>query len=196
MIFFEFHLTLSDFPLASVKHLESFCEKHKAKALWIELERGDSPQQPMLNKVITAENFDIALNEAKQLTTLLNEEVHPVNRVKIEIPFVSLEAYHQSSANAPVLYHEWHGKIDLNNKEELLEVCLKHKAHLSRNALKNQQNLRFVTLRTYAAASDFRHRVLQLQTDLRHGNWPLLKEQYETCVYDSKVALDNGWLQA
>ncbi|NUN99434.1 MAG: hypothetical protein HUU01_02325, partial [Saprospiraceae bacterium] len=91
-------------------------------------------------------------------------------------------------------YFEWHCKINYIQIEELLGVCEKHKVHLSLNSLKNETNVRFITLREFGAKWTFGQRIAVVLSDLQKGGWTVLKQQSEYCIYDNNNFLDNGWL--
>ena len=91
-------------------------------------------------------------------------------------------------------YFEWHCKINYTQIDELLELCQKHKVHLSLNSLRNESNIRFITLREFGTKQEFNLRILALSNDLRSGDWTILKQQSEYCIYDNNTFLDNGWL--
>jgi hypothetical protein len=91
-------------------------------------------------------------------------------------------------------YFEWHGKVLLNEPDQLLRLCEKHQVHLSKNALKDEHNARFVTLREYRDYDRFQKRIEVLTTDLAHHGRELLKQDAEYCIYDNNTNFDDGWL--
>ncbi|TNE79885.1 MAG: hypothetical protein EP332_09005 [Bacteroidetes bacterium] len=195
MILFESHITLSKLERNELDNFITFCKNIHGKPLWIELSRGDFIQQPMLNLLSKQSQISGALNESRRHSNSLIERGWEVERIKIEIPFSDLNRYLTSHAQHNVIYHEWHGKIQLHSRIELEKVCERNGVHLARNALKLNEQIHFITLREFASPELFQLRLKQLKLDLESGPWPLLKEQAESCVFDSNLYLDHGWLE-
>ena len=74
-----------------------------------------------------------------------------------------------------------------------MQICNTHRAHLSSNSLKNEDNLRFITLREFGTKQQFESRVQNILNAL-HKGWDIIKQESEYCIYDNNVFLDNGWL--
>jgi hypothetical protein len=190
---FELHITTSPLLVKEMDDFVSFCITHEAKPLLIELARGEYIDQPMMNKVILVHSLDEALLIASGLTEQLNANNWKVQRLKIEIPAYYAGQWNASEqAFAP--YFEWHGKIKGDPTPELLGFCQQHRAHLSLNALKKEDNYRFITLREFESKAVFQERVDHISGSLTAAGWPLIKEVSEFCVYDNNVYLDKGWL--
>jgi len=190
---FELHITIHDLPAGREDAFIDCCAALAGKPMMIELSRGDYIHQPMLNKVVYATSLAGALADARFLSTLLEAEAFPVKRVKIEVPAT---ASGQDFEFAPDFrpYFEWHGKVKYERADTLLALCTAHQVHLSLNALKKDQDTRFVTLREFGSATLFDQRIRKLISALDAGNWPVIKQQAEYCVYDDHVILDKGWL--
>lgn len=190
---FELHITTSPVAKGEIDDFVSFCNTHGAKPLLIELARGEYIAQPMMNKVILVHSLNEALLSATGLSEQLNANNWKVQRLKIEIP-----AYHSEQWNAGEHafepYFEWHGKIKGDPTPELLGFCQQHRAHLSLNALKIEDNFRFITLREFESKVVFQQRVDCITGSLMAAGWPLIKDVSEFCVYDNNVYLDKGWL--
>jgi hypothetical protein len=189
---FELHITTSPLLVKEIHDFVSFCLIHEAKPLLIELARGEYIAQPMMNKVIIVHSLDDALLAATGLSAQLHANNWKVQRLKIEIPAYHAEKWNVEHAFKP--YFEWHGKIKGNVTPELLGFCQQHRAHLSLNALKKEDNYRFITLRESGSKEVFQQRVDRIAGSLTAAGWPLIKDVSEFCVYDNNVYLDKGWL--
>lgn len=190
---FEIHLTTQPISIGQQAAFSQCCLENDAKPLLIELAQGETMQQPMASKVIKAESLVQAINEGKRLSEKLAQYQFPIHRMKIEVPSYHSELFtHHLNGFQP--YFEWHGKVEFDRTADLLTLCLAHGAHLSRNALKNQAGIRFVTVREYGTKAQFGTRVSQLTQALQTGGWPVQKQQAEYCIFDSNTHLDHGWL--
>lgn len=170
-----------------------FCGIHNAKAILIELAKGDFTHQPMLSKVAYAETLNQALSVGNMLSSQLQQGGFEVKRLKIEIP---ANRAHEliTSPSGFSSYFEWHGKLSYTAPDDLIQLAVRHKAHLSFNALSGQSDTRFLTLREYGTEQLFRGRVQALVRGLSEGDWRILKQEFEYCVYDNNAFLDQGWL--
>ena len=190
---FELHITTSPLAAANIPDFLAFCETQQAKALLIELARGAFIEQPMFNKVVYCTGLNEALQHATIVSRGMQQQNWEIKRLKIEIPdYLAVNYQHGSNNHLP--YFEWHGKVNGRVTPGLLEICRIHEAHLSLNALKRQENSRFITLREYGDHAAFCQRVAKLKAHLTEADWPLLKDISEYCIYDNNVHLDNGWL--
>lgn len=190
---FEIHITTVLNDTKQEKEFVEFCKNNEAKPLVIHLERGEFVNQPMLSKTIQAGDLQEALKLANTYKAKLTHEEFPVIRVKIEVPATDFSLFENVNPEFEH-YFEWHGKVELGNRPQLEEICLKHKVHLSRNALKDEPHLRFITLREFGGEDQFKNRITVLKSDLAAGGSEIRKEESEYCIYDDKKALDNGWL--
>jgi len=187
---FELHITVASLSPAGVNDLLAFCTKNGAKPLLIELSRGECIYQPMVNKIISLESLEEALEIATELSVGLKALNFEVRRLKVEVPAYCSDRWDGAGDR----YFEWHGKISFTSGDELDRVWELHRAHLSRNALKNEGNRRFVTLREAGHREIFEDRIGRLTTDLALRGIPVIKEVSEYCVYDNNLYLDKGWL--
>ncbi len=191
---FEIHITVGSLLTSEQENFVQVCRQYDAKPLLIELAKGDFMQQPMLTKVLYTTTLGIALQNASNYSTLLEQAGFIANRVKIEIPADCAKAYKDDTQYSFTKYFEWHGKIDYINTGSLLALCSEHKVHLSVNALKNDPGTRFITLREFGNYAVFMGRIASLANALQAGGWNLTKQQAEYCIYDTNQLLDNGWL--
>jgi hypothetical protein len=190
---FEIHITVTSLSTPQLDTFIEACRYLQAKPLLIELAQGATTTQPMLGKVVHRRSLAEALVVAEADAAYLGLQRLPVTRIKIEMP--ANDTYSPVYLAHPGFtpYFEWHGKVPYQQPEELLAVCVQHKAHLSINALKGATATRFVTLREFGTATAFEARVAQLTAAL-HPKWPLLKQEAEYCLFDTNTALDTGWL--
>lgn len=192
LIPFEIHITLTDLPVTRTAEFVTSCAAQNAKPMLIELEQGAFQRQPMLSKVVEDTSLNQALAHAHQLAGVLQQQLFTATRIKIEIPAADAAGYVQRGGEG--LYYEWHGKVHYRQPEDLLVLCLAHQVHLSANALRNQAEVRFVTLRETGTYAVFESRLQQLVRALAEKGWPVIKQQAEYCIYDNNIQLDTGWL--
>lgn len=190
---FEAHLTVAALaPWQEWEFLQT-CEALSAKPIFIELQRGQHWQQPMATFGLMAKDSTEAIAKCLPMALRLNAKGYKVIRTKLEIPAENVGKVF--AANGFAGYFEWHGRILLENTVKLLEICAQHGAHLSRNALRNDPDHRFVTLRTHLHKLDFEEKLQKLKADLALAGIHIQKERAEYCVHDTKMQLDAGWLQ-
>jgi hypothetical protein len=191
---FEIHITTAHFHVSEIDNFVNFCIQQEAKPIFIELSKGDCMSQPMFTKVVYMENIEQALSKAREYVDLLFSIKFNIQRIKIEVPLEFSEQFQDIHDIAYQKYYEWHGKIDYTKIKELNDLCEEHKAHLSLNALKNQTDLRFITLREFGSSTAFKSRVNNLTNDLTKQGWTVFKQHFEYCIFDDNTFLDNGWL--
>ncbi|GAB5527331.1 MAG: hypothetical protein Roseis2KO_52030 [Roseivirga sp.] len=190
---FEIHLTTGDLPQEREQQFSTYCQSVGAKALLIELSRGQYMQQPMLSTIVYANHLEAVLSEANTLSSGLEQHNFKAKRLKIEIPAFHAHKF-ADSPSAFDRYFEWHGKISYTDVELIESLCQKHKVHLSVNALKNAPGTRFITLREYGSKARFEERVQGLLKDFEIKRLSINKQQAEYCIYDNNSRLDAGWL--
>lgn len=190
---FEIHITIENLSSNRQQDFLDFCVTNEAKPLLIELSKGDFIHQLMLSKVVYSNSLDHILAVSTEIAKAMNTQNFLIKRLKIEIPsnYSDLLKEYSSSFDK---YFEWHGKVNYTQPDKLLDICKKHKVHLSLNSLRNETNTRFITLREFGTKPKFENRILSLLNDLQTGNWEVLKQQSEYCIYDNNNFLDHGWL--
>lgn len=186
----ELHLTCGALQAAELPAFVAVCEQVGCRPLLIDLPHGHQKQQPMATAWLRGDLED-AKAEAMGLAQWLARAGMAVVRVKVESAIEGHEQLHR-----PDQYFEWHGKLALHDAPALARLCEAHGARLSRNSLKGDTNVRFVTLRSREPLAAFRARVSALADQLDRGGWPLLKQASEFCLHDSRESLDAGWLEA
>lgn len=190
---FEIHITIGDLPVSREQAFIVACRAQAAKPLIIELSQGEHMHQPMLSKIIYADSLGEVLDHATDISQTFTSQNFSIQRLKIEVPAFHHEMFTNEGSSFE-RYFEWHGKIELKEMEELLSLCEAHKVHLSRNSLKNEAKIRFVTLREFGTHQRFERRLHTLTQALTQGGWPIIKQQAEYCIYDNNAFLDTGWL--
>lgn len=190
---FEIHITTGNLTVGRETDFVDFCTTRNAKPLLIELAKGICIHQPMFSKVVYAASVEPILAIATDISHSMNNLEFPVKRLKIEVSSDHAGLLNHYSPNFEK-YYEWHCKLHYLQMDRLLELCEKHGVHLSLNSLRNEPTIRFITLREFGTKSRFEERISALSKDLFNGNWNILKQQSEYCIYDSNNFLDSGWL--
>jgi hypothetical protein len=132
---------------------------------------------------------------------------HRVVRLKIEthLPTTrpsdgAMAPQEDASERSANCYFECHLKLLLAEEpdDDLRQWIADQGAHLSRNARKRRddgQHERFVTARVFEVSPEIaRRRFAALEQTLRDAGAKILEVESESCVYDSALALDAGWL--
>jgi hypothetical protein len=189
ILLYELHLTVEALYRDDLQPFESLCGTLGGKALVIELQEGVHSTQPMFSTTYHAHSTEDAIQQAEELGVAFKAKNYSPIRYKLEVDAVY--GKHKEHNNG---YYEWHGKVVIEKAEDLLRLCKRHGAHLSLNALKNSEDSRFVTLREYGTFETFHKRLDELKNTLSSSGFAVLKQHHEYCVYDSKIALDDGWL--
>ncbi|WP_118972357.1 hypothetical protein [Taibaiella koreensis] len=191
---YELHLTLRGLEQGEEQAFLDFCARNAAKPLLIELARGQTSSQPMFSKVVSCLSIQEALRQMRANAALLEVAGYSVCRLKMEVPAAcACRATLPETADFQP-YYEWHGRIAYREVAALHLLCARFAVHLSRNALRQEAETRFITLREYGDEQHFSTRLDVLKSELEAGAWTLFKEQSEYCVYDDNLALDKGWL--
>lgn len=201
---FETHITVRLDGSRDIEALRRWGGEHGVKCLHIVLDRGVSASQPMLTRWGRG---DLAgeLQTASVLGRSLDAEGFPVTRVKIEaapgnpgVPQSEAEARGHPSER----YFEHHVKLLLEDGADvspLVEIAERHGAHLSRNALRvrdDGRHERFVTQRCRPVGrAEARRRLDALLDALAPLGHPILETEEEFVVYDSNLAVDEGWIR-
>lgn len=199
---FEVHLTVR--TAGRFDDFRNWCVAEQCKCVWIVLDRGIEVQQPMATWRRGCTVLPAVIAEAHQRAGALEQAGFEVVRVKIEadpaneqVPTTDEAARLEPSSH----YFEHHIKLRRNvsaGREMLLQACLEHSAHLSRNAWRQPVNgveERFVTLRSFAVGrSTSEEQLRRLLVALEAKGEEVTEVESEFAVYDSNLALDNGWL--
>lgn len=163
---------------------------------------GQPPQrQPSATAWLRAD-LEEARAEAMALAQWLAHAGVAVLDVKVDAPVQDLERFGPSGTHGEHGHHgyggyqgryfEWRGKLRQPNEMAALQaLCKVHGAQLSRD---NLRDTCFVTLRSREPQAGFDARVEALAQQLAHGGWPLLKQQSEVCLHDSRELPNIDWL--
>ncbi|NIA00635.1 hypothetical protein [Massilia sp. CCM 8734] len=189
---YEIHLTTAPLAAAQWDALERFAAATGAKPMVIALARGIHPVQPMLT-LRRAGQLDEVIAHAQALAGQAAQAGFEVVRCKIE-----QDASPDAQPVVPARHHyfEWHGRMLVPEpiRLQLAALCAPFGAHLSNNAIRGG-DLRYVTLRETGGHASLRARVAELTGALDAHGWLIEKQQWESVVYDSNLALDKGWLE-
>lgn len=201
---FEAHITIAARDRSGgsdVGMFERWCEASGTKCVLIALPRGVCTFQPMTATYHRGGFADVR-EQVFGLAREIDAAGFAVSRVKIEatgansgLPQTSREA-----RRAPNNYFEFHMKVVLRNAAEraaLETVARAYGAHLSRNARfagADGSEERFVTLRAYGVGQQEAAFMFRAFDDaVRKLGLPVSHRLTEYAVYDTNVALDDGW---
>lgn len=199
---FEVHVTVA--VTGSLDTFRHWCEAERCKCVWIVLARGVEVQHPMATWRRSGTVLPDVLAEAKQRVEALQRGGFVVVRLKIEADISNdqvPEADDDARLEPASCYFEHHVKLrrDVNvGCESLMQVSLSHSAHLSHNAWRQPiegVEERFVTLRSHGVGHRTSAQQLKgLLTALKSVGELITEVESEYAVYDSNLALDDGWL--
>ncbi|WP_254076079.1 hypothetical protein [Streptomyces sp. P3] len=188
---------------ADEDRIRRWAEGHRAKYTRIVLDRGSTPDQPML----TVRGHGVLQTQRKAALSWIERlcaEGFSVARVKIEaapwnedVPRTAAEA----QGLPPGYYFEHHVKLALRDETEVAAVralAQSHCAHVSRNArrdLGGRGHERFVTQRCRGVGRiEARRRLDALLGALATAGFEAVEVEEEFVVHDDRPALDSGWI--
>jgi len=181
----EVHLTV-DLEGKHPDLLAALARAHGCRFLHVLLDAGTHPSQPMLSWRQAA-GVDTALKRVAELTRALELQGMRVLRVKIEV---------KPDASVQPLYFEVHFKVELDRGKasELQALARELDVHVSRSAFARRagKEQRFLTARARTLANalvSFEN----IETTLASRGWQVLSGDREAVLYDSNLALDEGW---
>ncbi len=198
---FEAHLTVR--PPADESRLTDWAAAHGLRYSRILLDRGATPDQPMLTFARSGTVDDMMRAVRSHTRTLESAGFTPV-RVKIEasprnaqIPQTAQDA----ASLPPGCYFEHHIKLLLSGNDDVGRVrtlAQPHGAHVSRNARRsagNGRHQRFVTQRCRGVGlPEAGRRLDSLLKDLNANDFPVIEVEREFVVLDDHPVLDAGWI--
>ncbi|MEU0601477.1 hypothetical protein ABZ484_25005 [Streptomyces sp. NPDC006393] len=201
---FETHLTLApQVGQDSDEPIRDWAERHGLKYTRIVLDRGRTPDQPMLTR-----RGEGTLSEqvaaAHQWTERLRGDGFHVTRVKIEAaPWAT--GVPRTDAEAAALpgdrYFEHHVKLLLPGERQVAAVralAVPHTAHVSKNARRTSADgthERFVTQRCRGVGRpEARRRLDALLRALAEAACTVAEVEEEFVVHDDNPAVDAGWI--
>ncbi len=191
---YEVHITINPIEESEIERFVSFCNSIAAKPILIELPKGQTSQQPMISKVFKSLQEGALEHQINLLKSEFANNSYDIVRTKVEVPLDFINRGRREFPDYYGQYFEWHGKVEFEEIEQLKKSIQYLDAHISRNALKNNSNRRFVTVRAYQNKRFFLNKVDTIKTALRHAGLRLIKDEYEYCIYDSNKTTDAGWI--
>lgn len=200
---FEAHVSVDAAPPAECERFRALCAELGVKCVLIELPEGQTRSQSMTASYHHGSLADVA-EEVAALSRRIRAAGFPIRRVKLEAVATNdgvPDTDAQAALFPPSNYFEFHVKLLLTATADLArlgELCARHDAHLSRNALKRDaagRSERFATLRVYRAGRQraFAHFDAFL-ADLEAAGYVFTNKLREYAIYDTAVALDAGWI--
>lgn len=199
---FELHLTTTPLTSDRLPAFTKLCESVGGKAVLIDLPIGQHTQQPMPTLTKFSDDFTKVVTLMQELGQTVTQAGFTIVRHKVEIParevgeFFTHHPQHEYQG-----YFEWHGKVKFHGNmglQHLREVAKSHHAHISKNALKNDKNHRFITVRhdTYEVFFQKIGELVSAVLSSPYYQLTLVKAQAEYCIYDDQLALDDDWSHA
>ncbi|MGW2429681.1 hypothetical protein [Streptomyces sp. NPDC001640] len=202
---FETHLTVraqnrgeGDDPI------RLWAEHHGIKYTRIVLDRGRTPDQPMLTCPGRG-HLAGQLATARQWSQRLQDDGFRVVRLKIEAaPWnADVPETDDEAADLPGhCYFEHHAKLVLSSESQVAAVralAAPHSAHVSRNARRTSahgRHERFVTQRCRGVGREEADRRLDvLLRVLTAAGYEAVEVEKEFVVYDDNPAVDAGWIK-
>jgi hypothetical protein len=183
--YYELHVTVLP---ERVLEFASFCEKIKAKPLYIQLQNGNHRDQLMLATTTMLPDDSKALAWANDYADMLRPHFSLL-RVKLESRLTQGEK----------CYYEAHWKLDFKYDpmfwtHETDKFLMRHPELLwSRNMFDTR--IHYLSQRIYdhadpiLASTQFNASGVAINFD----GLPLVKTHYERCVYDDNPSIDTGW---
>ncbi|WP_329116353.1 hypothetical protein [Streptomyces sp. NBC_01465] len=202
---FETHLTVVPGAMAGDEgRIRRWAAHHRVKYTRIVLDRGATPEQPMLT-VRGHGGLPAQREAALTWVERLEAEGFGVARVKIEaapwnedVPRTAAEAQELP----PGCYFEHHVKVALADESEVAavrELAERHTAHVSRNARRElgaSGHERFITQRCRdVGRAEARRRLDALLDALAAVGFKAVEVEEEFVVHDDRPALDSGWIE-
>ncbi|MFE7652331.1 hypothetical protein ACFU6M_05300 [Streptomyces bottropensis] len=206
---FETHLTVvigDESRGGGEGRVRRWARRHRVKYTRIVLDRGATPDQPMLT-VRGEGSLSARRAAASEWVERLGTEGFGVARVKIEaapwnedVPLTAAEA----RTLPPGCYFEHHVKLALADDREVGRVralAERHAAHVSRNARRavggrgGRGHERFVTQRCRdVGRPEARRRLDALLDALAEAGFEAVEVEEEFVVHDDRPDLDSGWI--
>ncbi|MDX2646917.1 hypothetical protein PV341_25770 [Streptomyces sp. PA03-1a] len=200
---FETHFTVPAPRPGDEERIRHWAERNGLKYTRIVLDRGATPDQPMLT-VRGRGALPAQRAAAARWTGRLRAEGIGVARVKIEAaPWNTGVPRTRGQARAlpPGCYFEHHVKLVITDPvrlDEVRAIAGRHAAHVSRNArrdLGDRGHERFVTQRCRdVGRPEARQRLDRLLADLTQAGLTAVEVEEEFVVHDDRPALDDGWI--
>lgn len=184
---YEIHLTLE---VSDIETFKNDCKKVGIKPILIETENYNKEQgiQIMTSSQHKGKNYKNTLKYLNNLLTGYN-----VLREKVEIqPLPKKHPEH--------IYYESHLRLVLPkdyNMDIIRDLCKKNDFHCSKNLLKVDNNYiyQMITYRGYEMKlQSFQKKICNMINILQSKKIDFDKVEFEECVFDTNVNVDNSWL--
>jgi len=183
--YFELHVTVLPHGILDFAR---FCTYWNAKPLYIQLDKGEHPDQLML--ATTAMLPDDAA--AKEWALSFGEKVAAnfgVARVKLE----------SRLTEGPNEYYEAHWKLDYKHSPEywgpIVRTFASDRPELLHSRSLLDTRTHYLSQRIYGSEDSLAasHEFNRSGVAINFGGLPLAKAHYERCVFDSNASFDAGW---
>lgn len=199
---FETHITVNLSQSEQWEYFAKWCQSRDLKCVHIVLERGLTASQPMITRHGTG-TLAQELGKARELRRECEAAGFTVSRIKLEVaannPSVPKNT-NDVDEDLRRCYFEHHVKLLIDDDiGDLKEAVEQHDAHLSRNARRvrdDGKQERFVTQRCYnVGRNEARNKFQQLLQTIISFDFPIIETEEEFVVFDSNLALDEGWIR-
>jgi hypothetical protein len=187
--YYELHVTVLP---ERVLEFASFCEKIKAKPLYIQLSNGPHKDQLMLAANHMLKND----KEARAWTTDYSSMV----RNHFEVSRIKLES---RLTDGPNTYYEAHWKLDLKqnipspaNWSRHIHWFVKNNPQILWSRSLFDTRIHYLSQRIYDSSDYVNASVVFNDSGekISSEGLPLIKTHYERALYDSNPEIDNGWV--
>ena len=194
---FETHITVALEAPGDWARFSNWCAARALKCVHIALDQGQTPSQPMLT-FHGRGTFEAEFARSLQIRSDCQSAGFDVTRIKLEVAPAKYKIA-RSISDWPG-YFEHHIKLLLPVDADVMALqnaVEPHNARLSHNARRvrdDGQFERFVTQRCHAvAAVEAQSSFERLLAVLDKLPFPILETEREFVVFDSNLALDDGW---
>ncbi len=184
--YYELHVTVLP---ERVLEFVSFCEKNKAKPLYIELSNGTHKDQLMLATTHMLRNDEEARNWAKNYSNIVKTHFE-VSRIKLE----------SRLTEGPNDYYEAHWKLNLKHDipywSRHIAWFVKQNPEVLWSRSLFDTRIHYLSQRIYWT-DDYMNASTRFNSTgvkINFEGLPLVKTHYERAVWDSNPEIDNGWV--
>jgi hypothetical protein len=181
----ELHLTCDVPHESQIPFFVAVCEQIGLRPLLIDHHRDNGGER---NRQLSATawlraDLEEAKAEAMALAQWLARAGMAVLGVKVDAPVQDAD-----QLDCDGQYFEWRGKLRQQqcDMSALQQLCEAHGAQLSRDSLREEACTCFVTLRSCESLEEFTSRVSAVTGQLERDGWPVLKQDSEICLLDSR----------
>jgi hypothetical protein len=189
----ELQLTCGALHDSQIPFFIATCEQVGLRPLLIDHHHdAGQPRQPSATAWLRADLHEVRA-EAMALAQWLARAGMAVLSVKVDAPVQDSGRFGQGVHGGQ--YFEWRGTLRRPQDMAALQAaCKAHGAQLSRDSLSDARDTCFATLRSREPLAGFDARVAALTEHLAREGWPLLKQDSEVCLHDSREVPMVDWL--